>query len=95
MLGIDRDLFTAGQIMHIDPVTLAIEEELDAFMGMPFPHQTLADARRLHEVNRTLLKYAGSDRLLDFFAAAIFNDDRFDSLKMQQVGEHESGWPRS
>src|SRR5262249_34649434 len=89
VLGVDRDRPTAGQPVEIDAVAAAAEAQLDAVVDGPLPVQPLADANLGQQIDRPLLQHAGPDRRLDLTACPPFEDDGFDFLQVEQVGEQQ------
>ena len=64
-----------------------LKSQLDAVMGEAFALEALADARFDEQIDRALFEQARADALFDVFPAARFDDDGFDSLQVEQVGE--------
>ncbi len=52
--------------------------------------QALADARFDEQIDGALFEQSRANSLLDVFPAARFDDDGFDSLQVEQMGEHQS-----
>jgi hypothetical protein len=67
-----------------------VETQSDAVVGERFALKALADARFDEQVDRALFQQARADALFDVFPAARFDNDGFDSLQVEQVGEHQS-----
>ena len=83
----------AGERSEVDPVALAAEAELDAFVDQPEPAHPLADLRLLEQIDRALLEHAGADPPLDVLPAAPLQDDGLDALKMQELREQQARRP--
>ena len=72
-------------------MALALELELDALVDEAFPPKSRADPDRLQEVGRALLEHACADAVLEVLATLALEDDRVDSLQVQELCEHEAG----
>ena len=76
-------------------MALALELQLDAVVDEAFPLKSLADPDRFQEVDRPLFEHARADALLEVLATLALEDDRVDSLQVQELSEHEAGWTGS
>jgi hypothetical protein len=71
-------------------VAAAVEAQLDAVMSKAFALETLSHTRFDEQIDGALFEQASADSLLDVFPGSRFENDGFDPLQVQQVGEHES-----
>ena len=55
------------------------------------PLQSITESGLDHEINRVLFEHAGTNGSFYLFAGAAFQDNRIDSLQMQQMREHQPG----
>ena len=69
VLRVDRDRAPAGQLVHVDAVTLPVKTQLDAVMDQPFAAQALAHPRRVQQIHRALFEHAGADALFNVTGA--------------------------
>src|SRR5688572_17178383 len=60
-------------------------------MEQAFALQALAHAGVDQQLTRPMLDQAGADPALDVVAAAVLQDDRFDTLKVQEMRQHQPG----
>src|SRR5580698_11234107 len=67
------------------------ETQLDSVMDEAFSLEAFADTGLGKKINGSLLQHTGADALFTILAGTGLENDRFDSLEMQQVGEHQSG----
>jgi len=51
----------------------------------------LADPGLDEQLGRALFEHAGADTVLDVLAAAVLQDDRLDSLELEQARERQPG----
>ena len=79
-LPVDRDRLAAGERRHVDPVPLARELQLDAFVHEALARQPLPHARLGEEIDDALLEHAGADAGLDVLATPVLEDHRLDAL---------------
>jgi hypothetical protein len=95
MLRVDCDCFTAGEIREIYSMSAAAEAQVHSVVHQPFALQSIADAGFFQQVHGALFQNTGADALLHILAAAIFEDDGFDAVEVQQVRENQTRWPGS
>ena len=93
-LPVDDDRL-AGQLVEGDPVTLAVELELDPVMDDPLALHPPAHAGLRQQVGGPLLEHARANARLDVVSAAVLDHDRIDPLAVEQVGERQPGRPRA
>jgi hypothetical protein len=93
VLCIDHNRLAAGEGLEINAVAAAGKLQLDSMMHQALLHHSLANTGLIQEIDRTLLKYAGTHTFFDIASAASFEDDGFNVLKLQQVGEQQPSWP--
>jgi hypothetical protein len=91
MLRVDGDGLAASQLRQIDAMANTAEAQLDAAVHQTFALQPAADAGLSEQIHGPLFENAGPDALLRVFAAAALEDDRVNSLQMEQVRERQSG----
>ena len=91
VLAIDRDRAAIRQAGHVDVVAASIERQIDTAVPHPFAYEPVADAGGLQEIHRALLQDACPDAVDDVLLASRLEDDRVDTLRRQQVSEHEPG----
>lgn len=85
MLGIHHDGLAVREFREVDPVITSVEAQDRAFVSESLFHHPRADAEFVHQVDGSLLEDARADRRLDRFAAACFEDDRFDALQVKDL----------
>jgi hypothetical protein len=64
-------------------VAAPVESQFYSVMSESFALEPLPDTRFDQQVDRALFQQARSDALFNIFSAARFDDDGFDSLKME------------
>lgn len=67
-----------------------IEAEFKAVVNEPFAAHAFANARFVKEIDGALLENTGTDAIFYVMAAARFQDDRVDSLKVQKMRKEEA-----
>jgi hypothetical protein len=55
--------------------------------------QPLGYAGAFEHLHRSLFENAGTDSAFDMGAAALFEDDVFDSRPMEKLRQQKAGWP--
>src|SRR5437762_4651308 len=73
----------------------AIEAQLDAVMCQALALQTRANAGLHQQVDGALLQNAGANTRLDVVSGADFQNNGFDSLQLEKMGERQTGGTRS
>jgi hypothetical protein len=76
-------------------MTSSVEAQLDSVVHHTFAFHPFAHSRFREQVNRTLFQNAGAHPFLNILPAAIFDHDRFNSLQVEKVGEHEASRSRA
>ena len=94
LLAVDRDRPALGELLEGDPVTLAVEAQLDPVVDEPLAVEPIGQPELGQQVDGALLEDAGPDALLDVLAAAILEHDGLDSLPRQKVGQNQPGRAR-
>src|SRR6476661_5240032 len=94
LLPVNRNALV-HQFFEVNTVQIAIDADIDPPMQHALALHAAADADVDEEVSSPMLDQAGTDAILDVIAAAVFDDDRLDALKMQQPCQHKSSGPRS
>lgn len=87
LLAVDSDTAAAGEFEHIDAMAAVIEAKFESMMYEAFAPHAFANACFIEEIDGALFENACADALFDVVAAASFQNDRFNSLKMQKVRE--------
>ena len=93
MLGVDGDAFPSGQLLEVNAMAASMEAQLDSMVDHAFALHPFTHSGFCEQVDRALFQNACADSFLDILPAAIFDDDRFDSLQMEKVGEHQASRP--
>src|SRR5881392_3470042 len=73
----------------------AINAQLDAVMRQTFALQARTDAGLHQQVDGALLQNAGANTRLDVLSGADFQNNGFDSLQLEKMGERQTGGTRS
>ena len=68
-----------------------LKRDVDAVVPQALAAQAVADADRVHQIDRALLEHAGAHALDHVVPAAVLDDDRIDAVQVQQVAEHQPG----
>src|SRR5207245_9343755 len=63
----------------------------EAVVSEAFLPRRPASTERVHQVDTALLEHARLDDGLDVVATALFDNDRFDTLEVQDVRQQQSG----
>jgi hypothetical protein len=85
VLRVDRDRFSAGEVRKINSMGAAAEAQIHSVVHQAFALQAFAHAGFLQQVHGALFEHTGAHALLHVLAAAIFEDDGFDAVEVQQV----------
>ena len=93
VLRVDGDGFSAGEVREIDAMRAAAETQIDSVVHQAFALQAFAHAGFFQQVYRALFENTGAHALLHVLAAAIFENDGFDAVEMQQMREHQACGP--
>jgi hypothetical protein len=83
VLRIKHHRLTAGQFRKIETVCPAIEAQVNSFMPETLLCHAFASTDFAHQVYRALLQDTGPDGGLDGIAASRFQDNGFNSRKVQ------------
>ncbi len=94
LLRIDRDP-APRQGFEIDAMSLPSETNFNAIMNQAFAFHSLANTRFHQKVNSALLQNAGSYPLLAMLPTASLDDDRMNTLPVQEMREHKPRRARS
>jgi hypothetical protein len=73
----------------------AVESQFDSVMDETFALQAFPDTCFDQHIHRALLEHACPDALFDVFPAASFDNDRFDSLQVEEMRKQQSRGPGS
>ncbi len=95
VLRIDRDRLAAGEFREIDAMGALAEAQIYAVVDEAFALEACADAGFFQQIHGALLEDTGAHAFLHVLAAAIFEDDRLDAVKVQQMRENQAGGPGS
>jgi hypothetical protein len=87
LLRVNRDRLASGEIVEVNAVAAAVKSKDDPVMSEAFALKSIADSRFNEQIDRTMFEQARADALFDIFPAARFDDDGFDPLQVEQVGE--------
>jgi len=90
-LAVHHHLFAAGELVHVDAVALALEQQLDAVVGQALGMGTLGHAGLLKQVHGDLLQHTGTDAAEHVVAALALNDDVVNAGLVQQLTEQQAG----
>src|ERR1700733_10970885 len=66
------------------------EAQFDAVVNQPFALETGAHTGVGEQVGSSLLEHSGADALFNVLAAASLDYNRFDSLQMEKMRQHQS-----
>jgi hypothetical protein len=94
LLAVDGHPFV-HQGLEIDAMEVAVDADVDPPMQHALALQALAYSYISKQVGSPMLDQSRADSVLDIIAAAIFDDDRFNALQMQQSCQHQTGRPCS
>ena len=67
-----------------------IEAKFETVVNKTFAAHSFANARFVKQIDSTLLENTGTDAIFYVMAAARFQDDRVDPLKMQKMRKEEA-----
>jgi hypothetical protein len=79
--------------MHVDTMAAAIEAKFDAVMNQAFAPHACAYAGLVEQIDCALLENARADPRFRMLARLGFKNDGIDAFEMEQVREHQTGWP--
>jgi hypothetical protein len=82
-LTIDPDRPATGKVAQGNPVTVAVEAQLDAMVNQAFTPESVSKTGFTQQVNRALLENAGPDALLNVLAAARLQYNRINAIQVQ------------
>jgi hypothetical protein len=89
LLTVDGNRPTVRQFREGNTVTLTSEAQFNAMMDEPLALEPISNAHPLQQIDRTLLKHAGTDATLDVCPITRFKDDRVNARLPQQFREHQ------
>jgi hypothetical protein len=92
-LAVDRDRATIGKIAERDPVTLALELQVDSVVDDSLAVQPFGDAGAFEQLHGALFEQPRPDPPLHVVAATVLEHDRFDSRLLEQPREQQPGRP--
>ena len=92
-LAVDGDRAPVRQVAEGDPVTLAVELQLDAVVHEALAAHALTHARGVQQIDGALLQHACAYALLDSLPTARLEHERLDALELEQLRQHESRRP--
>src|SRR5206468_4655845 len=90
LLAVDRDRPALGELLEWDPMTLAIEAQLDALVDQALAVEAVSQPELGEQVHGALLENARPDALLHVLTAAVLEHDAPDVLPGEEVGEHQA-----
>lgn len=93
MLRVDGDCFSAGEVREIDAMGALVEAKIHAVVHQAFALQPFAYAGFFQQVHGALFENSRAHALLHVLAAAIFEDDGFDAVEMQQMRKNQACGP--
>ena len=76
-----------GQLAQGNPVTNALDAQLDAVMRETFATHAFTGARRLQEIRRTEFNDTGTGAFLHVGATATFEDDVLDAFAGEELSQ--------
>src|SRR5208283_121578 len=94
LLSVDGDGLS-HQLLKIDAVPFPGKTQFDALMLQAFALHARAYAGFPQHVHGALFEHAGAHAIFNIFARVAFKNHAFDSLQVQQVGEHQTRGPGS
>lgn len=71
-------------------MAFSIETQFDSLMFQAFSLQAVAYSGLAQNIHGALLQNSSTDAGFDVFAGVALEDDRFDTLQVQQVSEGQS-----
>src|SRR5215471_11454549 len=90
MLRVDHDEF-AGQGPKVDAMSASAKAQFHSVVDQTLALGPLADSGLPHQVHGALLQHSRSYPLFHVLTRAAFENDGFNSVKVQQVRKHEAG----
>ena len=89
-LAVRGDDLAAGEAVHVDGVSLAVEGQLDRVVDDAFAVQPRADAGFVHEVDRHLLEDARADATQNVVGALALHDHVVYAGLVQQLAQQQA-----
>jgi hypothetical protein len=89
-LTIDHDVFATREVVHVDAMARALEQQIEAAMYEAFFVHALADPRFIKQVHGHLLQYASADAAQDVIARLALNDDGVNAGFVEQLPQQQS-----
>ena len=90
-LAVHRHAAAAGQLMQVDAVALALEQQLDAVMRQAIGMGAGAHACLVQQVHADLLQHPGADAAEHVVGAALLDDDGVNARLVEQLTEQQAG----
>ena len=90
-LAVHHHVLAAGQLVHVDAVALALEQQVKAAVHQAFGMHALADAGLVEQVDADLFEHAGADAGEHVVAGLAFEDDGVDAGLVEQLAEQQAG----
>ena len=94
-LAVHRDAAATRQLVHVDAVALALEQQLKAIVRQAFGMGAGAHARLVQQVHGDLLQHACADTAEHVAGAALLNDDGINTRLVQQCAEQQARGART
>src|SRR5581483_10763217 len=92
-LRVNGDAFPSGEFLKVNAMPLAVEAQFDPIMHKTFALHALADTHLGEEVDGVLFQDPGAHTFFDVMTAAVFQNDRFDAVQMQEMRQHQACGP--
>jgi hypothetical protein len=90
VLAVDSDRASAREFVHVDPMPASVEAQFDSVMHQAFAPHTVADARFVEQIHRTLLQNPRADSRFHVLARLSLDYDGVDALEVEQMGEDQA-----
>jgi hypothetical protein len=94
MLRIDDYPFS-GKFLEVNPVAASIEAQFDSVVDQSLLLHALANTHLGEQISRVLLEHSSAHAFFYMFSTTVLNHNRFNSLQMQQMREHQPCGARS
>src|ERR1700686_3444490 len=80
--------------MHVDAMARAAKGKLDAMVDQALAVRALAGTDLIEQVHRSFFQQAGADAAKHVIRRLAFQDDVVDSVRVKQLSQQQSRWPR-
>ena len=90
-LAVHRHAAAASELMQVDAVALALEQQLDAVVWQAFGMRACTHASLVQQVHADLLQNPRADAAEHVVGAALLNDDGVDARSVEQLTEQQTG----